>query len=79
MSSSSRSLHDIAATGDAKALSAMLIGEVDVNMADRVSMDLCFRRISLCSHLLHGSAGWTVLPAMYCASYHAVLDCCFVI
>ena len=39
MSTGSRFLHDIAATGDAKALSEMLIGEVDVNIADRVSRE----------------------------------------
>jgi hypothetical protein len=38
MSTHSRTLHDIARTGDAEALSAMLIGEVDVNMVDRVSL-----------------------------------------
>jgi hypothetical protein len=38
MSTSSRTLHDIAATGDAKALSAMLIGEVEVDSVDGESM-----------------------------------------
>jgi hypothetical protein len=62
MSTGSRSLHDIAASGDAKALSSMLMGEVDVNnvMAGRVSMQLYFWRISFC--VLCGS-GWAVSPA----------------
>ncbi len=34
----SRSLHDLAATGDDKALSAMLVGDVDVNLTDMVRL-----------------------------------------
>ena len=40
MSGSSRSLQYIAGTGDVKALSAMLVGQVDVDMVNRVSMQL---------------------------------------
>ena len=35
-----KSLHCIAEAGDAKALSAMLVGQVDVDMVNRVSMQL---------------------------------------
>ena len=34
----SRSFHDLAATGDDEALSAMLVGEVDVNFMDVVRL-----------------------------------------
>ena len=34
----SRSFHDLAATGDDEALSAMLVGEVDVNLTDVVRL-----------------------------------------
>ena len=37
---SSRSLHYIVETGDVKALSAMLVGQVDVDMVNGVSMQL---------------------------------------
>ena len=40
MSIGSRSLHCIVETGDAKALSAMLVVQVDVDMVDGVSMQL---------------------------------------
>jgi hypothetical protein len=53
MSNRTRSLHDIAATGDAEALSAMLIGEVDVNMADRVSNAILLQAHNILC-VLHG-------------------------
>ncbi len=47
------SLHCIAEAGDAKALSAMLVGQVDVDVVNRVSMELyrCIRVAFCSSHL----------------------------
>jgi hypothetical protein len=48
MSPTSRSIHDISARGAAWALRAMVVGQVDVNMDDKVS----HVTLPLCSVLL---------------------------